>query len=227
MAKHKRYSRKRSQRRNRRASRKMIGGLVENDRDILQGLGFTQEQIDYLFQQHPDMMVEFFQNSINPPPNNPFFSEQQTPEQIITALQAIDDDIDNADETLNTTRESISQFSNNSLNNSGISGISGDEENDMDDDEPGVLFSDDEDDDDDDEYNTTLESVGGKRKTKRRSTNKRHTNKRKTKKSKKTRKYRRKQRGGDSMDTEYLNVNERDKKDYDQMINSLNWDPKQ
>ena len=226
MAKHKRYSRKRSQRRNRRASKKMRGGLVENDRDILQGLGFTQEQIDYLFQQHPDMMVEFFQNSINPPPNNPFFSEQQTPEQIITALQAIDDDIDNVDETLNTTRESISQFSNNSLNNSrilGISGISGYEENDMDD-EPGVLFSDDE---DDDEYNTTLESVGGKRKTKRRSTNKRHTNKRKTKKSKKTRKYRRKQRGGDSIDTEYLNVNERDKKDYDQMINSLNWDPKQ
>ena len=75
--------------------------------------------------------------------------------------------------------------------------------------------------------NNTLESVGGKIKTKRRSTNKRHTNKRKTKKTKKTRKYRRKQRGGDSMDTEYLNVNERDKKDYDQMINSLNWDPKQ
>jgi len=84
----------------------------------------------------------------------------------------------------------------------------------------------------DNSINTTKEtllddSIGGKRKTKRRSTNKRHTNKRRTKKSKKTRKYRRKQRGGDSMDTEYLNVNERDKKDYDQMINSLNWDPKQ
>ena len=52
MTKHRRYSRKRGQRRNRRASRKMRGGLVENDRDILQGLGFTQEQIDYLFQQN-------------------------------------------------------------------------------------------------------------------------------------------------------------------------------
>jgi len=194
MAKHKRYSRKRSQRRNRRVSRKMKGGLVETDRNILLGLGFTQQQVDYLFAEHPDIMIEFFQNSVNGVPGNQFFPEAQTPDQIIAALQAIDADIDNADESLNTTREAISEYSNNSLNNSGFSNISSipGENEELDQyDEPDFVFSDSE---NEDSGNTSMESTGGKRKRK---TSKRRTNKRKSKKTKKTRKNRRKiSRGG-------------------------------
>jgi len=54
--------------------------------------------------------------------------------------------------------------------------------------------------------------------------------KRKTNKSKKTRKHRRRrQHGGETntITTEYLNPNDRDKKDYDQMLNMLNYNPKQ
>ena len=58
MARQKRYSKRR--RSQKRSSRKMKGGLVETDRQILNGLGFADDQINYLFTNHPDMMIEFF-----------------------------------------------------------------------------------------------------------------------------------------------------------------------
>ena len=123
MAKHRRYSRKGDQRRNRRISRKMKGGIA------------------------------------------------------------------NDDESLNTT---ISQYSINSLNDSGFSNISsiyGTE------DEPGVLFSDiDSVYDDDNSGNTSVASTGGKRRKIK--TSKRRTNKRKSKTQKKTRNHRRRRHYG-------------------------------
>lgn len=190
MVKHRRYSRKRVQRRNRRASRKMKGGIGKDNSEFLNQNGFTEQQIEYLTNQYPDMDIAFIQLSLAGN-NPPFFPEAQTPDQIIAALQAIDVDIDNADESLNTTRETISQYSNNSLNNSGFSNISsipGGEDVEVEEvdefDEPEFVFSDNENVNNEDSYNsgnTSGESSGGKRRT-----NKKRTNKRKTKKTKKT-----------------------------------------
>lgn len=224
MAKHRRYSRKRGQRRNRRASRKMHGGVSQDDAQFLNNNGFNEEQIEYLITQHPDMDIAFIQLSLAGN-NPPFFPEAQTPDQIIAALQAIDADIDNADESLNTTREAISQYSNNSLNNSlnnsGLSDISSiqlaEEENFDEFDQPDIVFSDSENEDNGDSYNsinTSMESTGGKRR--KRKTSKRITNKRKMKNSKKTRKHRRRYRGGaNNLTTEtnmipYDNQNDKD-----------------
>ena len=159
----------------------MRGGVGEEDVNTLQQLGFNDVQIQYLLQNHPDMDIVFLQNSINGVPDNMFFPEPQTPVQIIQTLQAIDADIDNVDESLNTTREAISQYSNNSLNNSGFSNISSIEGN-SDNEISGISFNSDAD--------TTSESIGGKRRTLARQT------KRKTKKSKKTRKHRKKRQYG-------------------------------
>lgn len=207
MVKHRRYSRKRVQRRNRRASRKMKGGIGQDNSEFLNENGFTEQQIEYLTNQYPDMDIAFIQLSLAGN-NPPFFPEAQTPDQIIAALQAIDVDIDNADESLNTTREAISQYSNNSLNNSGFSNISsipGGEDVEVEEvdefDEPEFVFSDNENVDNEDSYNsgnTSGESSGGKRRT-----NKKRTNKRKTKKTKKTRKHRRRRYyGGRGFTTE-------------------------
>ena len=193
MGKHRRYSRKRTHRKNRRRSRKMIGGvdtptppsLHLSDLDDVSGESLNNtEQSDDGFNPHysgdttinsNDWSIEQ-QNQLEQ--NFPNFDEDPIPQ---SELNVLDDDIDldlSIDNSINTTKETL-----------------------LDD------------------------SIGGKRRKRR--TSKRRTNKRRTKKSNKTHKYRRKQRGGDSMDTEYLHVNERDKKDYVQMINSLNWDPKQ
>lgn len=187
MAKHRRYSRKRSQRRNRRISRKMKGGIGQDNVQYLTEREFTPEQIEYLITQHPAMDIAFIELSLAGN-NPPFFPVAQTPDQIITALQSIDVDIDKADESLNTTREAISQYSDNSLNMS-ASTIPEDEDNYMDvDDEQGDLFGDDDMDiDPDNSGYTERGSMGGKGKKRR--TNKRKTNKRKTKKTRKRRHY--------------------------------------
>ena len=78
------------------------------------------------------------------------------------------------------------------------------------------------------ETNDSIISMGGKKRTKRSKKKIKKSKKKPKKKSNKTRKnVKKRQRGGDNMDIEYLNPNDRDKKDYDQMINSLNWTPKQ
>ena len=93
----------RHRRQSKRSSRQMRGGLVETDRQILTGLGFSQEQITYLFAHNPDMQIDFIQNSINPPPNNPFFIEAQTPQQFMTDIMANNQSFDNSEG--NTTTE--------------------------------------------------------------------------------------------------------------------------
>ena len=203
MARQKRYSKRRSSQK--RSSRKMKGGLVETDRQILNGLGFADEQINYLFTNHPDMMIEFFQNSINPPPNNTFYTEAQTPDQIMESLREINEDYNSEDDNseghttgeletvsdLNTVTDdslnNTSTISNNNLNNSDldISSISG---------------------------NT---SFGGKRKSKRRTTNKKNIKKtRKHRKTRKTRKHRKRHQRGGAMTTSVDTVLDNDEQEY-------------
>lgn len=203
MARQKRYSKRRISQK--RSSRKMKGGLVETDRQILNSLGFADDQINYLFTNHPDMMIEFFQNSINPPPNNTFYTEAQTPDQIMESLREINEDYNSEDDNseghttgeletvsdLNTVTDdslnNTSTISNNNLNNSDldISSISG---------------------------NT---SFGGKRKSKRRTTNKKNIKKtRKHRKTRKTRKHRKRHQRGGAMTTSVDTVLDNDEQEY-------------
>ena len=92
----------RHRRHNKRSSRKMKGGVVEDDRRTLKDLGFTNRNINYLFAHNPDMPIEFFQNSRNPPPNNRFYTEEQTPRQIMAEIRNNNESIDNTDTDSNT-----------------------------------------------------------------------------------------------------------------------------
>jgi hypothetical protein len=210
MSRQKRYTKRR------RSSMKMRGGLVETDRQVLTGLGFTDEQINYLFANNPDMMIEFFQNSINPPPGNPFYTEAQTPDQIIQSLVDINNEYDGNNSEGHTTAEarsimselgatnnsfdnSFDNNSNNNLNNadldiSTISAIPGSEQNTL----------------SEESIDNPLE-LGGKRKSKRRTTNKRKT--RKTRKTK-TRKHRKRRQRGGAMTTSVDNVLDNDEQEY-------------
>ena len=73
-----------------RRPRHQKGGFVDADRARLTELGFSEQDINYLFEQNPDMMIEFFENSVNPPPNNPFFPAPQTPAAIMAAIREND-----------------------------------------------------------------------------------------------------------------------------------------
>lgn len=186
MAKHRRYSRKRNQRRNRRISMKMRGGINTP--------------------QNSDMSIDL-ETAI--PPGTPgqnslddigfnmsnISSQSDTPLTIGQLNVTPNSDEGNTSVESNLSANSQQLFDpNNSI--SDISVIEGDENNYLED-EPGILFSDDEDDEDDMNIsgNTSIESIGGKRRKRR--TNKRRTNKRKSKKQKKTRKHRRSHhRGG-------------------------------
>jgi hypothetical protein len=205
MAKHRKYSR-RSQRRNRRASKKMRGGIGVDDTAVLEELGFNAEQIAYLLQNHPNIDILFFQNAINGVPGNIFFQNPQNPDDLIAELQAIDADVHNDDESLDTTREAISEFSNNELDFSDISSIYGDSDNELSDIYVGTST------------NTDASFNGGKRKTLAKRT-KRRTNKRKTKKSKKIRKNRKqKQIGGNGFTTTLSTPLEENKDNYDTYV---------
>ena len=207
MAKHRRYSR-RSQRRNRRVSKKMRGGIGVDDTAVLEELGFNAEQIAYLLQNHPNIDILFFQNAINGVPGNIFFQNPQNPDDLIAELQAIDADVHNDDESLDTTREAISEFSNNELDFSDISSIYGDSDNELSDMSVGTSTS----------TITDVSFNGGKRKTLAKR-NKRRTNKRKTKKSKKTRKNRKqKQIGGNGFTTTLSTPLEENKDNYDTYV---------
>lgn len=189
MAKHRRYSRKRSLRRKRGSSMKMRGGINTPT--------------------NGDMSIDF-ETAI--PPGSPGQNSEANMSLNMSnisepgeALNMSDLNITpNSDEGNTSIESNLSVNSQQSFDTNGsnldISNIQGDEDevNYVELDEPGNLFS-------DDEYmdeNTSMESAtGGKRKrrtSKRRST-KRRTNKRKTKKSKKskkTRKHRRRRHHG-------------------------------
>jgi hypothetical protein len=84
MAKHRRYSRQRAQK----------GGLVDGDRQTLLGLGFTEDDINYIFARHKNMPIEFFINSVNGIPGNQFYPHPQTPQEIMERLRDEGDDTD-------------------------------------------------------------------------------------------------------------------------------------
>lgn len=114
MAKHRTQRRKRQKKRvrkSRRYRKKMYGGLVDTDRQVLVNLGFTDQDINYLYNNHGDMDILFFQNSVNGVPGNMFYENPQTPAQIMEGLRNINDEVLQADgafsESGYTTSETI------------------------------------------------------------------------------------------------------------------------
>ena len=70
---------------------KQKGGITNNDTQTLLNLGFTLEDIQYLIQNNSDIDITYFQNAVNSVPNNPFFSEPRTPQQIMDDLRNINE----------------------------------------------------------------------------------------------------------------------------------------
>lgn len=183
MAKHRRYSRKRGQRRNRRASRKMRGG-VDTPQNSDMSIDFeTAIPPGTPGQNSPDISL----NGIS----NISFQSNDTPLNIADLNGTVNSDEGNTSIESNLSANSQQQF----VPDADISVIEDDNNGsivgDLDEfDEPGFVFSDDE----DDSGNTSMESSGGKRRKRR--TSKRRTNKRKSKKTKKTRKHRKRRHYG-------------------------------
>ena len=75
------------------------GGLVDEDRNRLADIGFSEEDINYLFEHNPNMAIDFFENAVNPSGNNPFFPEPQTPAQIMVSIRENDAQDFGPDET--------------------------------------------------------------------------------------------------------------------------------
>jgi hypothetical protein len=218
MEKHRRYSRKRSQRRNRRASRKMRGGekltrqefeqhvmdIINQDANINEAFKntLTDDDIERLFRRYSGY------NDINRIDNElrtVFGTLISMPEE--DRPQTISDLLDLLEEDADTSFE-FSEYENDG-NTSTISSIEGNTETDGSFDSVDDSFQ-----------------LGGKRRTLAKK-NKRKTNKRKTKKSKKTRKNRkRRQYGGNMTVTEDLDLQNYKDDEYNQMKN-LGLYPKQ
>jgi hypothetical protein len=237
MAKHRRYSRKRSQRRNRRASRKMRGGEILDEQEFYTKIHeFLQEKgkdtddmavlnrlFNYYNRNHNiDRLLGALTITFNLVP-------QDTLNNILDEWDNIDDttflsednDLSNDEEILNNSF-SVSEGSINTTNTSlfdDISVIDHVDDNNQSFDSVGTFTLDD--------TPLTLDELnGGKRRTLAKK-NKRKTNKRKTKKSKKTRKNRkRRQYGGNMTVTEDLDLQNYKDDEYNQMKN-LGLYPKQ
>jgi hypothetical protein len=214
----------------------MRGGLVETDRQTLTNLGFTDVQINYLIENNPDMMIEFVQNSINPPldasgtPSNQFFTEAQTPQQFMADIMANNVSFDNSEghttaearsimSDLDLTNNSFDNNSTNNLNNGAldISAISEDNPLNINDLDVSVIPGSEQNTLSEESIDNSLE-LGGKRKSKRRTTNKRKTKKSKTRKNKKM-----KHRGGGFTTSEMTNPIAYKEDEYDQFKNALNY----
>ena len=74
---------------NKSKSMKQKGGITNNDIQTLLNLGFSQDDIQYLIQNNGDIDVTYFQNAVNSVPNNPFFSQPRSPQQIMDDLRNI------------------------------------------------------------------------------------------------------------------------------------------
>ena len=92
-----RHSKRRSYNKNRRTSRKMRGGVGEEDKQSLLELGFKPEDIDYLFQHNPNMSVEIFRNAIDPPTSSPFYNEKQTAEEMMEGIRKNNESINESE----------------------------------------------------------------------------------------------------------------------------------
>jgi len=97
MARHRRQTKRRSYNRNRRTSRKMRGGVGEDDRQALLDLGFTEADINYLLQNNPRMSVEIFRNAIDPPTSSPFYNEKQTAEEMMEGIRKNNESINESE----------------------------------------------------------------------------------------------------------------------------------
>jgi len=97
MARHSRYNKRRSYKRNRRSSRKMRGGVGEEDRQALLDLGFTEADINYLLQNNPRMSVEIFRNDIDPPTSSPFYNEKQTAKEMMEGIRKNNESINESE----------------------------------------------------------------------------------------------------------------------------------
>ncbi len=154
-----RHSKRRTYNKNRRASRKMRGGVGEDDRQALLELGFKPEDIDYLLQNNPNMSVEIFRNAIDPPTSSPFYNEKQTAQEIMASIRK-DNETINESEAFETPPKPSKRARLSTMF----------EENDY---EPDISGT----------PNNLSRSFGGKRKSKRRTSR----NTRKTKKMRKVR----------------------------------------
>lgn len=211
MAKHRRYSKKRNIKRNRKGSRKIHGGIGSLDNSFGNFSNINPDSqsmvamdVGELDLSNPNLSISGNQSSYLENPPSGFL-----------------DSADAGDTTINTQDWSIQQENLPNFNN--IEPIPQEEEFDLDD-TPELDLSQNSDGNTTMATNISQGSYGGKR----RKINKRKTNKRKTKKLKKTRKNRkRKQQGGYNTDTEELNPISYKEDEYDQMKNLLNWNPKQ
>lgn len=83
MTKNRRYSRRRHSKR-----RSQKGGrLVDADKDTLRQLGFTENDIKYIFGHYDNMHIDFFINAVNSVPGSHWYSAPQTPQQIMERLR--------------------------------------------------------------------------------------------------------------------------------------------
>ncbi len=97
MAKHRRYSKKRTQK----------GGLVNNDKQILRDLGFTENDINYIFGRHRNMQIDFFFNSVNGIPGSQFYPHPKAPSQVMRELRDEGDFTDEEDSSSFVVAEGI------------------------------------------------------------------------------------------------------------------------
>jgi hypothetical protein len=218
MAKHRRYSRKRGQRRNRRASRKMRGGVDSPNQSSVAGPGLNMSDLNVSGQSSvagpglnmSDLNVSGQSNiSAQSDANNqqglqgwvnPDYSGNTTFETY-EGQQS-----NNSDFSLPSVSEEESIVTPDFGDISGISAESNDNN---------VV--------DDDDMNFSFDSLGGKRRSLAKQT-KRKTNKRKSKKSKKTRKHRKRRQYGSGFTTSITTNPIAYKEDeYDQFKNALNY----
>jgi hypothetical protein len=123
MTRHRRQSKRRSYNRNRRTSKKMRGGLAETDRQILTGLGFKPDDIEYLFENNPNMSVEVFINAIRPSKEHPSYKQlirlKQTAAEVMASIRANNNSIDESEKY--STPPKRARFNSMSEENSNVS----------------------------------------------------------------------------------------------------------
>jgi hypothetical protein len=205
MAKHLRKKTKRHYKRSKKNSKKMYGGdFSDADRIELLGLGFSAADVDLLQQHVPNLnLIKMALQQINPTTGQAF-----TPEELIEGLHDginedndelnlsgistdsemhnLDDTLDNhLDDSMNTTRENISQIDYEPINGSYEYNEDG-----------SLHLSDLDNSTNNDSVNTTREeeSFGGKKR--KRKTMKKRKGRKGKKAAKKTMKKRRAQKGG-------------------------------
>lgn len=101
----------------------MRGGLAETDRQILSGLGFKPDDIEYLFENNPNMSVEVFINAIRPSKEHPSYKQlirlKQTAAEVMASIRANNNSIDESEKY--STPPKRARFNSMSEENSNVS----------------------------------------------------------------------------------------------------------